>query len=457
MVSKLRKLSLVGFSLLLLTASLTVISTSASAASSITTCTDLNKQTQLVIKATQKSCKSLLAPALWHIQQSDSAALSGAGYASLHICSSKNPEFTYRFIKKSCPKYQVATDYWRAVVLPATPIITSASALGHHGATFTLSTIIETTDAPVGYYLITNIETGEVSKVAPNNHLQLSISNLKALTSYTFTISAVNIDGTSTSSIITPMITTRAAPIVRVVPSAPVPVIVYAVGDRGPGGGIVFYVSATAFSSTGSICNTNGVSGISTCKYLEVAPATWQSAGVSVADDAKYKWSNNTTHSTPQDVTTPSTEGFSSGDEEIVNWKIGQGFYNTSVMNANAAISDARAAVLAYAGSSTAGQWFIPSMNELNELCKYARGQTTGVLAAACNIGSGTFRSTANAGTDLGGFVEFYYWSSSDAFVDDVDDPEDPYWLAWRMDFRGEPTGYTDRNLAYHVRPVRAF
>jgi hypothetical protein len=193
----------------------------ASATTTLTTCTDLNKQTSLALKATEKSCKSLLAPALWHIQQSDSSAHSGAGYASLHICSSKNPAFTYQFIKKSCPKYQVSTDYWRAIAAPVTPLITSTIALGHNGASFTLSATIGTTDAPIAYYLITNIETGEVSKVAPNNHLELSISNLKALTSYTFTVAAVSIDGTSTSSLATPVITTRSAPIVRVAPSAP--------------------------------------------------------------------------------------------------------------------------------------------------------------------------------------------------------------------------------------------
>ncbi len=72
-------------------------------------------------------------------------------------------------------------------------------------------------------------------------------------------------------------------------------------------------------------------------------------------------------------------------------------------MRANSAAKDA---VLAYAGTATAGQWFIPSMNELNELCKYARGQTTGVLTVACVTGSGIFKSTANAGSDLGGFVK---------------------------------------------------
>ena len=186
--------------------------------------------------------------------------------------------------------------------------------------------------------------------------------------------------------------------------------VVYTVGQRGPGGGIVYYVSANFFTSTGSTCDTQ-------CKYLEVAPATWQSAGVSVANDSTYQWSNNTTALTGQDITTASTEGIAPNTNEKLNWKIGQGFYNTSVMKVSGATSAAQAAVLAYAGTSIAGQWFIPSTNELNELCKYARGQTTGDLKVACTTG-GTLKSTANAGTDLGGFKADYYWSSSEYSAD---------------------------------------
>jgi hypothetical protein len=213
---------------------------------------------------------------------------------------------------------------------------------------------------------------------------------------------------------------------------------VYKVGDRGPGGGIVYYVSATNFTSTGSTCNT-------TCKYLEVAPATWQSAGVSVADDTTYQWSTNTASITGQDTVTAGTESAFAGEK--FNWKIGQGFYNTSVMKVSGATSTAQAAVLAYAGGSTAGQWFIPSMNELNELCKYARGQTTGVLTVKCVAGSGTFKSTANAGADLGGFVANYYWSSSEANAV----------YAWAQIFSLGGPSNVGKTFTYYVRPVRAF
>ena len=179
--------------------------------------------------------------------------------------------------------------------------------------------------------------------------------------------------------------------------------ITYSVGQRGPGGGIVFYVSANYFTSVGSTCNT-------ACKYLEVAPSTWKTG--SVADDLTYQWSNNSSNTTGQDITTASSEGLDS--REKVNWKIGQGLNNTNLMQVGGATSAARNAALAYAATdSSAGQWFIPSVNELNELCKYVFGQSTGNPKVACNY-SGAFKSTAYSGSDLGGFVHNFYWSSTE-------------------------------------------
>jgi hypothetical protein len=206
------------------------------------------------------------------------------------------------------------------------------------------------------------------------------------------------------------------------------------VGDRGPGGGIVYYVSASNFTSTGSTCNT-------ACEYLEVAPAGWNNGAV-VANDPLLVWSSNTSLTTGQDTVTAGTE--SAFADEKFNWKIGQGFYNTSVMKVAGETSTAQAAVLSYAGSSTAGQWFIPSMNELNELCKYARGQTTGELAVACTSGGTLKTGTAD---DLGGFVENFYWSSSE--IGEV-------YAAGQL-FHNGLQGNILKSSARYVRPVRAF
>ena len=421
-------------------------STHAAAVSSLITCTDLSNQKMIALKGAEKSCNGFLAPAHWHLQQSDSSAHIGTGYSTLRTCSSKNLSFTYQFIKKTCPKFQTSTDYWRSASAPQVPVITTANARSYNKVILTLSPIIETEDAPIAYYLVTNIETGQISKTSPNNFSQLIISHLSALTSYSFQIAAVSVDGTSAFSSITPTVVTKAVPVVRVepvtVPFVPV-AVVYAVGDRGPGGGIVYYVSPSTFQSPGSRCNTSGSGGTSTCKYLEVAPATWQSAGVSVAEDSIYVWSTDRTLTTGQDTVTVGAEsGF---DAEKFNWKIGQGFYNTSVMKVAGATSQAQAAVLAYGATDTsAGQWFLPSMDELNELCKYARGQATGVLTVACD-NSGTLKTgTAN---DLAGFVANIYWSSSEYYSIN----------AWFRFFSSGTQISTNKDHSHYIRPVRAF
>jgi len=219
------------------------------------------------------------------------------------------------------------------------------------------------------------------------------------------------------------------------------------VGDRGPGGGIVFYVAASNFTSSGSSCNTS-------CRYLEVAPSTWRSG--SVANDLTYVWSNLQFPWTGQDTVTVSTQGLISNRvrpgyaTERLNWMIGEGFNNTRLMKVAGATSAAQAAVLAYggAGSLTTGQWFIPSANELNELCKYARGQETGDTTVACDS-SGTIKSTENAGTDLGGFLLAYYWSSTESNEEDAS-------VVYQT-LNGGRQSSQSKAAAITVRPIRAF
>ena len=86
------------------------------------------------------------------------------------------------------------------------------------------------------------------------------------------------------------------------------------VGDRGPGGGIIFYVAASNFSSPGSVCNTS-------CRYLEVAPSTWRTGAVQ--DDTTFQWSSNTTDQSTQNSNTAGSESGLPGEK--FNWKIGQG------------------------------------------------------------------------------------------------------------------------------------
>ncbi len=434
-----KKLSVVFAFALVSTTLVAISSTQASAAATLTTCTNLVTGKTLVITAASGKCRSHMGSALWIEEKSDSPARTGDGYATMTVCSSKNSFFSYQLIKDACPKFQVTTNYWRTVAAPATPVIEAASARGHDSAALFIKPTTSALSAPVLYYLVTDIGSGEVRRVAPGNLGHLNITGLSSESTYTFTIAAVNVDGSSAASLATPVIRTGTAPVVAT--TAPVALTcatggTCVVGDRGPGGGIVFYVSAAPFTSAGSTCNT-------TCRYLEVAPATWQSGGATVANDSSYHWSSDDTLVTGQDLTTLSAEGFNANEK--VNWKIGRGFYNTSVMLVSGATSPAQTKVLAYAGNSTAGQWFIPSMNELNELCKYARGQTTGDPKVACND-TGTLKTgTAN---DLGGFsTSNNYWSSTELRAD----------IAGRQSFSNGSQNEANRVSTRNIRPIRAF
>jgi hypothetical protein len=120
-------------------------------------------------------------------------------------------------------------------------------------------------------------------------------------------------------------------------------------------------------------------------------------------------------------------------------------------MKVAGATSSAQAAVLAYAGNSIAGQWFIPSANELNELCKYARGQLTGNVRVPCDS-SGTLKTgTLN---DLGGFVSSLYMSSSEWWIDGA-----RYHYFNTDGFGGtrHRSGFKDLFPFIYVRPIRAF
>ena len=156
-----------------------------------------------------------------------------------------------------------------------------------------------------------------------------------------------------------------------------------AVGDTGPGGGTIYFASVSAFTAPGTICDTN-------CHYLEVAKKRWN--GTSDADSVSLQLSSTAAILPTQDQGTSfgSQLGTYRGTTEKNNWFIGQGFINTKLIaelagqtTTNSVASRARAfAPTGY--SSTVGQWFIPSFNELNELCKYANGQTTGNTSVQC-------------------------------------------------------------------------
>ena len=183
------------------------------------------------------------------------------------------------------------------------------------------------------------------------------------------------------------------------------------VGDAGPGGGTVFYVSANAFSAPGSPCDTN-------CHGLEVANSSWRT-GSPQNDSQGYNLSGTQATLPAQDFSTSfgTQVGTYRGAAEKNNWFIGQGFINTKLiaeLSGNTVSNSAAVRVRAFAPTGyswTVGQWFIPSFNELNELCKYANGQTTGVPSRQC-MGNTPF-NTAGTATAAGFVGTVNYFSSS--------------------------------------------
>ena len=172
----------------------------AAAQQSVTSCTDLGDHSQSVLGSNKATCPALGAPAIWHMSTAGDTTHTGAGFANLQVCTSKNPSHSYQLIESVCPKYLTSTQYWRAVKLPAVPVILSSSAQGYNQIEITLAPPLAS-DAPVAYYLVTNTKTGTVTKVVANALHQLVISGLSPQTSYGFTVEAVNIDsGVATSN-----------------------------------------------------------------------------------------------------------------------------------------------------------------------------------------------------------------------------------------------------------------
>ena len=194
------------------------------------------------------------------------------------------------------------------------------------------------------------------------------------------------------------------------------------VGDTGPGGGIIFYVASGTFTqsgATGSMCSTN-------CKYLEAAPTT----GTNKWTDAAYAWSGNTT----VEIGTTAR-----------GTAIGSGYANTQAMLVQSATADKAGTIArAYGGPNSLTDWFLPSKDELNQMCKWARGITGVDLTTVTTPCSG---GAINTGSGAAGFVADYYWSSSEGSASH----------AWLQDFYDGFQDGDGKNYTFYVRPVRAF
>ena len=187
------------------------------------------------------------------------------------------------------------------------------------------------------------------------------------------------------------------------------------VGETGPGGGIVFYYNASGFNC-GPTFSPTGSPASGLCHSLEVAPT-----------GGNTTWANEFNGNQTNEVF--------GADGQV----IGFGYLN-SLDIVNQAGNDAGYSAAVFArGYFNGGRsdWYLPSLYELNELCKYAKGQKTGDPLTTC----------ANTRRVKSEFVAGWYWSST----------EYSYNSAWAQNFGGGAQGQYNKANPGYVRPVRAF
>jgi hypothetical protein len=211
------------------------------------------------------------------------------------------------------------------------------------------------------------------------------------------------------------------------------------VGNKGPGGGVVVYV---------------GQSRQAWGQYLDMAPSGWYSSvkiklpGVQangIGDPATY-WCEKFEMDLTASVTSQELIG-------KLGIEIGKGFSNTQLM-----IAGCKSGAGKLANSYTGGglnDWFLPSIAELNELCKFASGIKTGMGlrylgGSSSNETTCGTREMPGSFTALGEFSRGEnnkYWSSS----------ENSNNRAWCQRFDDLWTSNWEKFNQFLVRPVRAF
>jgi len=164
------------------------------------------------------------AQANWHLLSSDSPLPAQGKTSTLVVCSNKpTSTVTYQIIRARCANHQLRTEYFRSTNSLAAPVIKSVVATGYNSAQVSVATDPSANpDAPVAFYTITSSK-GQSTNVYSWGELNLTIDSLDELTTYSFTVTATNADGTSRVSTPSDSVTTPkyVPPVAASAPAAP--------------------------------------------------------------------------------------------------------------------------------------------------------------------------------------------------------------------------------------------
>jgi len=471
----------VPLAVLLLVSSTLHFSTPAKAMTSLTTCIDLTTLKERISKnGTCRTPQEALAK--WRVVPDNSALTTGSTTKTLTICSNKaSSPVTYQLIRAKCAKHMQTNHYTRSASLPAKPVVSRVISLSHESASLALAADSATsTDAPITYYTISSSK-GDVKKVHSWRDLTLIISGLQSSTSYTFTVSATNADGTSLLSAASPPVTTQTyvppAPVVNTAPvAAPAftlsataetktvgtaiagysltstggTIASFSISPAAPGGltfnssnGLLSGTPTSAQSATSYTITATNASGsatrIFTLTVISLIGTTGPGGGVIFFEVAtpfacgpslnltcRYlEAAPNSWNGGPDPERQWADDANSFTPVSGIGESIGMGYRNTRAIVAQGNPTSAAALADAYTvtvGSTVVDDWYLPSNKELEQL-----------------LG----KNSIVAGFSLSGV----YWASYQ--------PDSPY--GWVIVFPGGEQAFFVKATPFFVRPIRAF
>lgn len=208
------------------------------------------------------------------------------------------------------------------------------------------------------------------------------------------------------------------------------------IGDVSPAGGTVFYYAPTGFNCGSSFTSTGSPTG-GLCHYLEFAPYGWNTG-----NDPRLFWSPVSFQGT--DIAGINNDSYFDNTSSA----IGLGYKNSVLIvnTVGAGTNYAAALARSYApniSGTTYSDWYLPTLAELNQLCKYARGQAWVSDSTLC-ASSGTLK-TAQAD---GGFLPVFAYATSSEYSN-----QDGINQFLDDGFQG----HSAKSYNAYVRPIRAF